>query len=295
MVRVAAVIPTYNRWEKTQRFLQHFSQQTYADMTTIIVDANSPDRTGELAQRYFPETFLLQVDSQQYWAGATNAGVRYALAQSYDYIFTINDDAVVGPHHVQQLVDIAKRHNIFIVGNRINYLVPSHRVWALGTRLAWGTPTFLKLQYQDLSSDDIPKSIMDREIWGVDTLPGDGVLIHRSVFEQVGLYQATFLPHYHADSELILRANRQGFQAYVAPHVVLQDDFSAEQKQQNLKSIAGLRYAFLDPRSHLYLPAIAYIFFRYCPWHAYPATAYYLLKRLLRLGKGSSGPKGNGG
>ncbi|MGB3787504.1 MAG: hypothetical protein WA949_05810 [Phormidesmis sp.] len=58
------------------------------------------------------------------------------------------------------------------------------------------------------------------------------MLIHRSVFEQVGLYQATFLPYYHADSELILRARRYGIEAYVAPHVVLQDDFSAEQKNK---------------------------------------------------------------
>lgn len=286
MIRVAAVIPTYNRWEKTQRFLTQFAAQTYGALSIVIVDADSPDGTASKVKLHYPDVTLLQVSNQQYWAGATNAGVRYALTRGYDYIFTINDDATVAPNHVQQLVDLAQRHGIYILGNRIDYLTPPEKIWALGTQIEWGTPHFLKLQYAGVSLKKMPAKILEKEILAVDTLPGDGVLIHCSVFGKVGLYKDTFLPHYHADSELVLRANRSGFQAYVTPQVVLRDDFSTEQKQQNLKRIAGLRYAFLNPRSHLYLPAIAYIFLCYCPWYAYPQTLYFLLMRLLRLGKG---------
>ncbi|WP_121970012.1 glycosyltransferase family 2 protein [Leptolyngbya sp. BC1307] len=285
MVKVAAVVPTYNRWPKTQRFLGQFVQQTYADLTTIVVDADSPDGTAREVQQHYPDVILLQVSDQQYWAGATNAGVRYALEHGYDYIFTINDDAVVAPDHIQRLIALAQKHSLRIIGNRIDYLEPPHQVWALGTQLVWGTPRFLQLQYVNTLAEDLPADIMAQEILAVDALPGDGVLIHRSVFEQVGLYQAAFLPHYHADSELILRARRSGIEAYVAPHVVLQDDFSAAQKKQDFKRIAGLKYAFFHPKSHLFVPAIIYIFLRYCPWYAYPQTLYHLLMRLLRLGK----------
>ncbi len=286
MIRVAAVIPTYNRWEKTQRFLTQFAAQTYGALSIVIVDADSPDGTASKVQQCYPDVTLLQVSDQRYWAGATNVGVRYVLTRGYDYIFTINDDATVAPNHVQQLVDLAQRHGICILGNRIDYLTPPDKIWALGTQIEWGTPHFLKLRYAGVSFKELPAKVLEQEILAVDTLPGDGVLIHRSVFEKIGLYKDTFLPHYHADSELVLRANHSGFQAYVTPQVVLRDDFSTEQKQQSLKSIAGLRYAFLNPRSHLYLPAIAYIFLRYCPWYAYPQTLYYLFMRLLRLGKG---------
>ncbi|MGI8932631.1 MAG: glycosyltransferase family 2 protein, partial [Phormidesmis sp.] len=253
MVKVAAVVPTYNRWPKTQRFLGQFVQQTYADLTTIVVDADSPDGTAREVQQHYPDVILLQVSDQQYWAGATNAGVRYALEHGYDYIFTINDDAVVAPDHIQRLIALAQKHSLRIIGNRIDYLEPPHQVWALGTQLVWGTPRFLQLQYVNTLAEDLPADIMAQEILAVDALPGDGVLIHRSVFEQVGLYQAAFLPHYHADSELILRARRSGIEAYVAPHVVLQDDFSAAQKKQDFKRIAGLKYAFFHPKSHLFV------------------------------------------
>ncbi|MEM8614209.1 MAG: glycosyltransferase family 2 protein, partial [Cyanobacteria bacterium P01_H01_bin.105] len=283
---VAAIIPTYNRWAKTQRFLQQFVRQSYADLTIVVVDANSPDGTAKNIRQQYPDVVVLQVDDQHYWAGATNAGISYALNRTYDYILTINDDAMVAFDHVQHLVVLAQSYGLAILGNRIDYVTPPGKVWALGTQLIWGTPNFLRLQYHDVDVKDLPVDVMAQKIVSVHTLPGDGVLIHRSVFEKVGLYQSNFLPHYHADSELILRAKKHGFQAYVAPHVVLKDDFSVEQKKQDLKSIAGLRYAFFHPRSHLFLSAIAYIFFRYCPWYAYPKTLYYLAMRLLLLSKG---------
>ncbi|MEM7794681.1 MAG: glycosyltransferase family 2 protein [Cyanobacteria bacterium P01_C01_bin.118] len=293
--RVAAVVPTYNRWCKTQRFLKHFMGQTYGALTIVVVDASSPDGTAERIQQDYGEVTVLQVDDQQFWAGATNAGVRYALNQGYDYIFTINDDAVVAPDHVASMVDLAQRYDADILGNRIDYLAIPGMIWALGTQLVWGTPKFLQLQYHGIPATDLSADVLSQEMLAVDALPGNGVLIHRCVFEQVGLYQDRFLPHYHADSELILRAGRQGFQAYVAPRIVLQDDFAVEQKQQDLRSLAGLRYAFLNRKSHLYVFAIAYILLRYCPWYAYLQTAYYLLKRLIGLSKGRPGSEGLSG
>ena len=287
--RVAAVIPTYNRWSKTQRFLAQFSEQTYTHLTTVLVDANSPDDTATKVQKSYPDVVLLRVDKHQYWAGATNTGVHYALDHDYDYILTINDDAVVSPEHVHRLVALMQRYDIQILGNRIDYLDSPGKVWALGTQLTWGTPNFLHLQYHATAVEHLPANIMTQDILPVDTLPGDGVLIHRSVFEQVGLYQAKFLPHYHADSELVLRAKRHGFQAYVAPHIVLQDDFSIDQKNQNFRSLTGLKYAFFHPKSHLFAPAIIYIFMRYCPWYTYPQTMFYLAMRLLRLSKRRTG------
>lgn len=293
MVKVAAVVPTYNRWPKTQRFLEQFILQMYADLTIIVVDAHSPDGTASRIRQHYPDIILLQVNSQNYWAGATNAGVRYALAHGYDYVLTINDDAVIESDYVQRLVALAQSQKLHILGNRIDYLAPSGKVWALGTQLTWGTPNFLRLQYSNTNVEDLPTDLMSQEIMSVDTLPGDGALIHRRVFERVGLYQARFLPHYHADSELVLRAKRYGFQAYVAPHVVLQDDFSAAQKKQDFTHLVGLKYAFFHPKSHLFAPAIIYIFLRYCPWYAYPQTLYHLLVRLLRLGKGRPRTEGS--
>ncbi|MBE9079945.1 hypothetical protein IQ241_22085 [Romeria aff. gracilis LEGE 07310] len=116
-----------------------------------------------------------------------------------------------------------------------------------------------------------------------DTLPGNGVLIHRQVSETVGLYNATWLPHYHADSELILRAQKDGFKAYVAPNIVLKNDFSAAQKRVCLKTLAGLQWTLFAKKSHLYAPAILYIVLKYAPWGQKLRTLTALLGRMLQI------------
>lgn len=281
--KVALVVPTHNRKAKTLRFLAQMAHQTYTALQVIIVDAGSRDGTPDAVNQQFPLAVVLPVKTQNFWAGATNAGVRYALGVGCDYVLTINDDAVVQPDHVERLVALAERHQIRILGNQINYLADRDRIWALGTYTAWGTQDFLRLAYGDAIQRDLATEVTEAEVIAVDALPGNGVLIHHSVYRQVGLYNAVCLPHYHADSELVMRAVSQGIAAYVTPQVVLYNDFSAAQKQLSLKTIQGLAYALGHKKSHLYLPALLYIFCRYCPLRQKVSTLKALGQRFGQM------------
>ena len=95
--KVALVVPTHNRKAKTLRFLAQMADQTYVALQVIIVDAGSRDGTPEAVNQQFPLAVVLPVNARNFWAGATNAGVRYALEAGFDYVLTMNDDAVVQP------------------------------------------------------------------------------------------------------------------------------------------------------------------------------------------------------
>jgi GT2 family glycosyltransferase len=280
---VFAIVPTYNRREKTLRFIEQFQQQTYPQSHLVIVDANSPDGTAQLIRERFPQVTVLDVPDQYFWTAATNAGVAHALRQGADFIFTVNDDAILSPNHVADLVGLASKHHVKILGNRINYLDPPEQVWALGTYTEWGTANFLRPAYTDTAETDVPISVLMAELLPVDALPGNGVLIHRSVFEQIGIYQDWWLPHYHGDSELIMRAKQAGINAFVAPGIMLHNDFHLSQKKVGSAQQGGmakLKATFFSKRSHLFAPAVLYILFRYCPPFALPATCWALLQRL---------------
>lgn len=283
---VGVVVPTRNRWPKTQRFLSAIADQTYPQLQVIIVDANSSDGTPEQVRQQFPSVTVIEVGDQCYWTGSTNAGVRHALKQGCDYIFTINDDAVIATDHIETLVRLAQTHDCLILGNRINYLAECDRIWSLGTYSNWGSAAFLTLAYCDAREADVPAEVWGQPVRAVEALPGNGVLIHRSVFARVGLYNDWLLPHYHADSELIMRANRAGIPAYIAPNVVLYNDFSVEQKRLDLKSVRGLTYALFHKKSYLFLPPLLYTFIRYCPPHQWGKTLWALGKRALSLRQG---------
>jgi GT2 family glycosyltransferase len=281
---VAIVTPTFNRQAKLFRFLQAIDRQTYPNLQIIIVDSGSSDGTPALIRTKFPTVTLLEVSDRNFWAGATNAGVKLALDRQVDFILTINDDAVISPTHIECLVKISRQHHLDIVGNRIDYLDPRNRVWSLGTYTDWGTDRLLKIAYNNVDLTQIPSDVLGQELIAVDALPGNGVLISRTVFDRVGLYDDRFCPHYHADSELIMRAKqRANIDAWIAPQIVLQNDFSEEQKRPSRSGLAKLLYIFFSPKSHLFAPAIVSIIWRYCPRSQKLTTLLKLIERFKNM------------
>ena len=280
---VVVIIPTFNRQAKLLRFLDLIHQQTYPNVQIIVVDSSSIDGTPDLVRSKFPQVTFIQVSDREFWAGATNVGVKLALDLQVDFILTINDDAVIQPGHIQQLVNLAEKNQSSIIGNRIDYLNPKDKVWSLGTYSNWGTDRFLKIAYNDVDLTDIPKEVLAQELIAVDALPGNGVLIRRSVFDRIGLYNARFCPHYHADSEFIMRAKKVGIDAWIAPQIVLQNDFSNDQKQMPSRNLSGLKYIFFNPKSHLFMPAILYTIWQYCPPTQKLATLFSLFTRFQSM------------
>ncbi len=281
---VAAIIPTFNRKDKLCRFIDLILAQTYPNLQIIVVDSSSSDGTVALIQDKFPQVTLVQVSDRAYWSGATNAGVKVALARQVDFILTINDDAIVKPTHISKLVDLAERQQLSILGNRIDYLTPKDLVWSLGTYSDWGTERFLKIAYNDTAISDIPVEILDRELITVDTLPGNSVLIRATVFRQIGLYNDKFCPHYHGDSEFIMRAKKAGIQAWISPQIMSINDFSNAQKElPRSTTVTSLKYIFFNPKSHLFMLPIFYLIWQYCPRSQQLSTIWSLLKRFQRM------------
>ncbi len=281
---VAAVIPTFNRKDKLCRFLDLILAQTYPNLQVIVVDSSSSDGTAALVKKRFPQVTLVQVSNREYWSGATNAGVKVALERQVDFILTINDDAIVIPEHISKLVDLAEQHQLSILGNRVDYLTPVDLVWSLGTYSNWGTDHFLRIAYNDTKITDIPLEILNKKLIAVDALPGNSVLIRAGVFRQIGFYNARFCPHYHGDSEFIMRAKKHGIDAWLSPQIVLINDFSNDQKKlPNAVTLAGLKYIFFNPKSHLFMLPILYMIWQYCPRPQQISTLWSLLNRFERM------------
>ncbi|KEF41071.1 MAG: hypothetical protein ER33_13430 [Cyanobium sp. CACIAM 14] len=280
---VTAVVPTRNRRELTLRFLARMAAQTHPALRLVVVDANSSDGTVAAIRRQHPQVTVLEAGDREFWAGATNRGVRQALAAGTDYVLTINDDAIVAADYVARMVALARCHGCAILGSRIDLLAEPGRIWALGTRTEWGTERFLRLAHHDQLESELEPAVAGAEVLEAEAMPGNGVLIRADVFRRVGLYDAFWLPHYHADSEWVMRAVRRGLTARVTPRVVLFNDFHDDQKRLPLDSAGGLLFTFLHPKSHLYLPAVAAILWRHCPPRRRWSTLQALGRRFLRM------------
>ncbi|MCT0208483.1 glycosyltransferase family 2 protein [Synechococcus sp. CS-1332] len=280
---VTAVVPTRNRRELSLRFLERMAAQSYGALRIVVVDANSSDGTVAAIRQQHPQVTVVAAGDRDFWAGATNRGVRQALAAGTDYVLTINDDAVVSADYVARMVAVAQQHSCAILGSRIDLLGEPGRIWALGTSTDWGTERFLRLAYQDELASQLDPAVAQAEVLEAEAMPGNGVLIRQDVFRRIGLYDAVWLPHYHADSEWVMRAVRRGIAAKVTPAIVVLNDFGAAQKRLPLGSLRGLLFTFFHPKSHLYLPAVAAILWRYCPPAQRGPTLRALGGRFLRM------------
>lgn len=282
---VTAVVPVRNRRQLTLRFLEQMARQTYPNLRVLVVDSNSSDGTPAAIRAAHPQVKVLAAGDDEYWAGATNRGLRQALAQGSDWLLTINDDAVVAPDHVERLLAVATAHGCRILGSQINHLDDPEHIWSLGTFTSWGGSELLRLGHHGQRNEQREPALAASAVLRVDALPGNGVLWHHSVLRQIGLFNDRLLPHYHADSELVMRAVASGISAWVTPQLVLLNDFSPRQKQLPLGSLRGLLWTLGHPKSHLYLPAVLYILWRYCPGRRKPATLLALLRRFLKMGR----------
>ena len=101
------VIPTYNERENLPRLLD----AVHAALPTaevLIVDDNSPDGTGAIADAHAAEhahVHVMHREGKQGLGTAYLAGFRWALARQYTHVFEMDADFSHPPDRLQALLD----------------------------------------------------------------------------------------------------------------------------------------------------------------------------------------------
>jgi len=152
------IIPTYNERENLKSLCdQVLTALPSADL--LIVDDNSPDGTGQLADQMATENPRINVLHRSGKLGlgtAYIAGFRFALAKGYEFVFEMDADFSHDPVYLPALLGAAKDGADVVIGSR---RVPGGGTenWGLSRQLisAGGSlyaRTILGLDVRDLTS-----------------------------------------------------------------------------------------------------------------------------------------------
>ena len=118
-MKTLIIIPTYNEVGNLRPLLQEiFVQVPEGDV--LIVDDNSPDGTGKLADEIRAENPLVNVIHRSGKLGlgtAYTAGFKYALAHSYDTVFEMDADFSHDPRYLPDFLQ-AIEHADLVIGSR---------------------------------------------------------------------------------------------------------------------------------------------------------------------------------
>ncbi|MCB2231256.1 polyprenol monophosphomannose synthase [bacterium] len=117
--RALIIFPTYNERENIEKIV-HAVLPLDARIHVLIVDDNSPDGTGELADklaRNQANVFVLHRDKKEGLGKAYIAGFKWAIAEGFDYIFEMDADFSHGPEYIRDFLREIQHHDL-VIGSR---------------------------------------------------------------------------------------------------------------------------------------------------------------------------------
>ena len=208
-MRVAVVIPVFNRKNITLRCLDSLVSALDRNTRIIVVDSGSTDGTPQAVREKYRDVVLLETSSASWWAAATNTGIKDAIEAGYNYVLTCNDDNIASSSSIAGMMDVARSNPDSIIASVICSLDDPEIILFAGRKRSRVTDRFyfmnLGQRYSELESG----------IREVDLLHGKFTLFPVSVFNSVGLFDEEKFPHLFADDDLVLRAKKEGYRLLV--------------------------------------------------------------------------------
>ncbi len=118
------IIPTYNEASNIKELVGQLLKLTRANLDILIIDDNSPDGTGRIADELSQQSESVQVLHRSLKQGlgpAYLAGFKKVLNQNYDLICQMDADFSHRPADLLRLIDQAILTKKFVIGSRYVY------------------------------------------------------------------------------------------------------------------------------------------------------------------------------
>jgi dolichol-phosphate mannosyltransferase len=111
------VLPTYNEAGNIEAFVEAVGDKLPASARILIVDDNSPDGTGEIADRLaerLPAVSVLHRPRKEGLGPAYVAGFRRVLAEGAGYVIEMDSDFSHDPAYLPRLLEAGERADLAI-------------------------------------------------------------------------------------------------------------------------------------------------------------------------------------
>lgn len=117
--KALVIFPTYNERDNIERIIPAVLSKNQS-LQVLVVDDNSPDGTGQAADRMAGENDRIHVlhrDKKDGLGRAYLAGFKWALAEKFDYIFEMDADFSHNPDYIPDFLEAIKEYDL-VIGSR---------------------------------------------------------------------------------------------------------------------------------------------------------------------------------
>ena len=219
---VSIVILTWNQKELVLECLESFLKSSYPHVHYIIVDNASTDDTAQVIRATYPDIELIVSPTNVGIAGGYNLGINAALASSAPYVLVTNNDVLVAPDMLANLVHLMeKEQNVGIVMPKIfHYYGDQSRLWCTGARWRRFPPSVKMMGTNSKDSQRWSK------VQVLDYAPSCTLMIRAQALTKVGGFDEKFF-FYNDDWDFSLRVRQAGYTILFHPNAILWHRVSA--------------------------------------------------------------------
>ena len=209
---MAAVVLNWNGGQTTLDCLASVQQLDYPRISLTVVDNGSTDDSPERIRSHFPEVELIVLSQNSGLGEGFNSGLRWLLADGHDYALLLNNDVILAPDALRQLVDEAERHPEASMFSPKIYRgePPSDRFYWTGGWLTLNpfAPPTRGYRRRDRGQYD--------KVCEVQLAANTAVLVRCQMVREIGLLDPTYF-YMCEDFDWSLRAGQKGHKVLYVP------------------------------------------------------------------------------
>jgi GT2 family glycosyltransferase len=206
-MKIAVLLATYNRKQKTLDCLYSLANQQVSDDTEVeifLTDDASSDGTAELVSEHFPNVNLFSGTGTLFWAGGMRYTWQKALEWNADYYLLLNDDTLLEKNALGTLLQHSKYfpRPAICVGSTVD--LNTGKTSYGGSKLT--SKSFWKSNLMEAPT----------EFTKCDFANANIMLVPKEIVERIGILSNGYT-HGLADYDYTLKASRAGFDVVIAP------------------------------------------------------------------------------
>jgi GT2 family glycosyltransferase len=207
---VITVVLNTNRRDDTLACLASLADNRYSNHRVILLDNGSTDGSVAAVRETHPGVQVIRLAANSGYAGNNNVGIAEALAQAADWVFVLNEDTILHPDCLAELVRVGESDpRVGVVGPLVYHHSEPDVIQSAGGELGPGWDSrHLAQNEPDRGQCAVPRD--------VDWISGCAIMVRSAAIAQVGALDERFF-YYWEETEWCLRAGLAGWRIVHAP------------------------------------------------------------------------------
>ncbi len=209
---VTVVLLNWNGLQDTRECLESLRHVNYPSFRVVVVDNGSRnDEASALAADFGDFIDLVRLPANTGFSGGANTGIKRALESSPDYVMLLNNDTVVDPEFIRELVTEAGQHSdVAAICPRTYFYNEPRKIYSTGGSVdIWrGVARQVGRGETDNGQFNAPARR--------DYADGVCMLIPTEALAKVGLLDEQYFAYWE-ETDWCIRARDLGLRCYYAP------------------------------------------------------------------------------